>query len=218
MTPAPANFDPLARTYRLLEFVAFGRDLERTRFCLLDRLRDCREILVLGEGDGRCLARLVRLAPAANLHCVDASGSMLAAAARRLREPAARSRVTFTQAAVFEFAPPPGRYDAVVTLFFLDCFTSPEVAAIVARLLPALRPDARWLFADFVVPPAGWRRLRARLWLGVLYAYFGWQTGLTTRALPDSERQIARAGFRPEATRERQHGLLRTTLFCREDA
>jgi ubiquinone/menaquinone biosynthesis C-methylase UbiE len=207
-----ANFDRLARIYRALEVVAFGRDLERTRFCLLDRLHDRKHILVLGEGDGRCLARLVRLAPQATIHCVDASAAMLRAAARRL--PAdARHRVTFTQSDVFAQPPPPTPYDAVVTLFFLDCFTTEQVALMVREILPCLSPEARWLFGDFVLPPRGWARFRAEAWLALLYTFFRWQTGLRTRRLPEAEHVLESAGFQVEASESRQHGLLHTVLF-----
>lgn len=212
---AAANFDRLATFYRALEFVAFGRDLERTRFALLDRLAGCRRILVLGEGDGRCLARLVRLAPGAAITCVDGSAAMLAAAARRLGAED-RPRVNFLHRDILTFTPPPeDSYDAVLTLFFLDCFTTAEVGAIVGRVAPRVTHDAVWLFADFAMPLQGWRRLRARIWLGVLYAFFGWQTGLRTRALPDSEREIERAGFAVETVREFQHGMLRAVFFRR---
>lgn len=208
----PANFDRLARIYRPLELLAYGRELERVRFCLLERLRDCRSVLVFGEGDGRCLARLTRIAPAARIHCVDASAAMIAAAAARL-PPEARGRVTFTRADARTVDCGDARYDAVITLFFLDCFTDAEVMALIERVRGHLEPGARWLFADFVVPPRGWRRLRARLWLCGLYAFFRWQTHLAVSALPASEVALGRAGFTPEATRDFQHGLLRATLY-----
>ena len=213
MSAPPANFDPLARGYRALEFLAFGRALERARFCLLDRLTGCRDLLVLGEGDGRCLARLVQVAPAARIHCIDASAAMLARAEARLAGNAARARVTFECADILSVSLPPARYDAVTTLFFLDCFTVDQVTALVARVRPSLQPDARWLFADFALPPGGWGRLRARAWLALLYAFFRWQTGLAVRALPPSEEILRGAGFRLEAAREFQRGLVRSALF-----
>lgn len=210
---APANFDRLARIYRALEFVAFGRDLERARFCLLDRLAGCESILVLGEGDGRCLARLVHAAPRARIHCLDGSAAMLARARERLAGSGAEARVTFTQADLRTEEFPAQACDAVVTLFFLDCFDAATTAAIVARVARALRPGARWLFADFAIPPRGYRRWRARLWLTLLYGFFRWETGLGTRALPPSESLIRSAGFVPVETRERQLGLIRTVFF-----
>jgi ubiquinone/menaquinone biosynthesis C-methylase UbiE len=218
MKPRTArNFDRLAGIYRALERMAFGRDLERARFAWLDRLRDGRSILLLGEGDGRALVRLLALAPEARIHYVDASPAMRARAERRPEVRAAAGRVTFETADAQTCPLPPAAYDAVATLFFLDCFTADHVAALVARVGPALRPGARWLFADFVLPPRGWARLRARLWLRTLYAFFRLTTGLEATALPPSEEILAAAGWEPRESREFQGGLLRSAVYERKE-
>lgn len=206
------SFDRLAGIYRALEYLAFGRDLERARFCFLEKLRACRHILVLGEGDGRCLARLIRAAPAARIDCLDLSPAMLAQAAARL-PPEARERVTFRCADLLAAELPPARYDAVVTLFFLDCFTPEQTADIVRRIAASLQPGASWLWADFTLPPHGLARLRARAWLALLYTFFRWQTGLPARMLPPAEELIAAAGFACRDRREFQRGLVRSAFF-----
>jgi ubiquinone/menaquinone biosynthesis C-methylase UbiE len=217
MTPAPAtapaaNFDRLARWYRALEYLALGHTLEAARFHHLDRLATCRRILILGEGDGRCLARLLRLAPAAHVTCVDASAAMLDRAARRLSA-ADRARVTL-EAADARFLPlPAAGYDAVLTLFFLDCFTDEEVRHLVARIAPALAPGAVWLHADFMLPAAGLARLRSRLWLAGLYAFFRQTTGISARRLPDMDAALAAAGFAVAGERVFQRGLVRSVLM-----
>jgi ubiquinone/menaquinone biosynthesis C-methylase UbiE len=209
---APPSFDRLARIYRPLEYGAFGRDLERARFCFLEKLRVCRGILVLGEGDGRCLEQLVRAAPDAHIDCLDLSPAMLARAESSL--PAeARARVTFRQADLLIATLPGKNYDAVITLFFLDCFTAEQTADIVHRIAASLQPGARWLWADFTLPPRGLARLRARVWLAVLYAFFRWQTTLSARALPPAEELIAAAGFAREAEQVFQWGLVRSVVF-----
>ena len=215
MSAYAANFDPLVRVYRALEVVAYGGDLERARFCLLDRLADRRSILVLGEGDGRALTRLVQIAPNARIHCIDSSRAMLDRARARLAGTAAMDRVTFVCADALTCEFSAGRYDAVVTLFFLDCFDAAQAEDIVRRVGSALSPDAVWLFADFVLPPHGIARLRARAWLGLLYAFFRWQTGLRTHELPPSENLILTAGFRRVAVQDFQWGLLRSAFFSR---
>jgi ubiquinone/menaquinone biosynthesis C-methylase UbiE len=208
----PPSFDRLARIYRSLEYGAFGRDLERARFCFLEKLRGCRTILVLGEGDGRCLKRLVRAAPNAHIDCLDLSPAMLARAEARL--PAeSRARVTFRQADLLTATLPEKNYDAVVTLFFLDCFTSEQTADIVHRIAASLRPGARWLWADFALPSRGLARLRAQVWLTVLYAFFRWQTTLSARVLPPAEELITAAGFARETEQAFQWGLLRSVAF-----
>lgn len=195
MSSPAANFDPLARIYRALEWLAFGGDLERARFCLLDQLAGRRSILILGEGDGRCLERLLPLVPDARIDCLDASPAMLARAETRIAGADGRGRVTFICADALSHALPAAHYDAVVTLFFLDCFEPPSAEALVNRITAAVQPGAGWLFADFVVPTSGLARLRARLWLAGLYTFFRWQTGLRPRALPPSEELIRQADF-----------------------
>jgi ubiquinone/menaquinone biosynthesis C-methylase UbiE len=214
MSGSIRSFDRLARGYRALELLAFGRDLERARFCFLESLRDCRSILILGEGDGRCLSRLVKIAPRALVHCVDSSPAMLMLASGRLSGPGEAGRVRFERADAFSVRLETTGYDAVVTLFFLDCFTADQVEPLLSRIRPSLRPGARWLWADFSVPPRGPARWRARAWVALLYAFFRWQTGLPARELPPAERMLEDAGFRCVSTREFQWGLVRSALFA----
>ena len=86
---------------------------------------------------------------------------------------------------------------------------------LIRRVQASLRPGSHWLFADFVMPARGWARLRARIWLGLLYAFFRWQTGLSTRTLPDSERLLAEEGWRRETAFTLQGGMIRTAAYRR---
>jgi ubiquinone/menaquinone biosynthesis C-methylase UbiE len=215
MKAAPTGFDWLARWYRALEFAAFGRDLERARFLHLGRLAGCRDVLLLGEGDGRCAERLARVAPGARIHCVDSSRGMIERASKRLAGAGAGGRVTFECADILELSPRHGSYDAVATLFVLDCLDEAEVASVVARLGVALRPGARWLFADFVLPPRGAARLRARAWLGLLYGFFRVAAGLRVSALPPSEEILERAGWDRAESSEYQSGMVRSSVYER---
>jgi ubiquinone/menaquinone biosynthesis C-methylase UbiE len=212
----PRSFDRLARPYRALEFLAFGADLERARFAHLEVLRDCRSILIAGEGDGRCLHRLLALAPQAEITCLDVSPRMIAQARARIAgEPAAAARVRFVEADARIWIPTGKPVDAIVTLFFLDCFSSNECTAIVDRWLPVLRAEGTWLWADFALPEAGWRRARARAWLALLYAFFRWQAGLSVRTLPPVEAILSDRGLAPFRDRTLQRGMLRSVAFRR---
>ncbi len=212
MSRANAGFGRMAPWYRALEFLAFGGDLERARFAYLGRLSGCSDILLLGEGDGRCAARLAELAPQARILCVDSSPGMIESARRRVGD---NPRVAFACADARTFTPEPGRFDAVATLFLLDCFDAGDVATIVGRVGTALRPGAPWLFADFVLPARGFARARARAWLLVLYTFFRWETGLAVSSLPPSVEILCRAGWKVEETRDLQRGLVRTALLRR---
>lgn len=212
--PTVANFGRLARVYRGLEFAAFGRTLEQVRYCFLPELRSARSILILGEGDGRFVARLCIVAPQARIECIDASPTMIEVATQRLPSEA-RNRVTFQLSDIRSLSLLPARYDAVVTLFVLDCFTDAELPLLVERVSAALTPDAVWLFGDFAVPRFGFARWRAQVWLWTLYSFFQWQTGLQVRKLPDMERALCRGGWNCCAERRFEVGLLRAALYRR---
>lgn len=208
----PRGYDQLARFYRLVEFLAFGRALERARYHHLERLRASRRILLLGDGDGRVLARICRIAPHAQIDSLDFSAGMIARASRRLA-PADRARVTFREADALTADYSANTYDAVTTLFFLDGFSGEQVRALLARLHPALTPGAVWLFADFVLPPRGWARMRARVLLTLMFAFFRWQTGLMIRKLPPSEALMESTGFIRDAEASWQGGFIRSSVF-----
>lgn len=211
-----ADFDRLAVAYEWFERLAFGSDLEAARFCLLAHLQDCQRVLVLGEGDGRFLMQLLRRFPHVRADCIDASAAMIARASSRLTAEE-RARVTFLQMDARRADFGTDIYDAVVTLFFLDCFTSEEASELIVRVRKALRVDACWLWADFAMPTHGWSRLRAVLWLRVLYSAFGRQTGLTVRQLPPAEELLQKAGFVLRAEKSRQAGLLRSAVWIRQN-
>lgn len=211
MKPSSGNYNRLARVYPALEYLAFGHDLERARFTLLPALAACQHVLIVGEGDGRFLQRLLRLNPHACVDCVDLSPAMLTRAHERAGTDA--GRVRFQTGDIRQVGLTPNHYDAVVTCFVLDCFSAADCAAIVARIRAALKPNAWWLWSDFALPAAGLRRWRAQVWLAVLYAFFRWETGLAVRELPPAETLIAAQGFRPFATQGWQWGLLRSVVF-----
>jgi SAM-dependent methyltransferase len=209
------SFDALARPYRLLELAAFGGALERARFLHVARLSGCRRILTLGEGDGRFVRRVLEVAPGAEVTCVDSSPAMIGRARRRLAGVPDAGRVRFVCADALGAGLPEGPFDAITTLFFLDCFPAAGVEALAGRLLSRLEPGGLWLFADFAMPGSGWRRARARLWLALLYAFFRALTRIEARTLPPSELILERAGLRTLERAELSQGLLLSSLMRR---
>src|SRR6185312_12188100 len=121
----------LAPWYRWIEYAAYGRALERRRFAFLRRLAGARRVLILGEGDGRTVARLLRIAPHAEFDVVEVSPEMIALARGRVVD---SSRVHFQQADARMHRWLAGAYDGIVTNFFLDCFTDEDLAPLVRRL------------------------------------------------------------------------------------
>src|ERR1700759_3335682 len=82
---APPNFDRLATPYRWMELLTFGPLLQQTRTHFLPHLFDRRQALVLGDGDGRFTAELLRRYPNIQVHAVDGSAAMLHALTHRCK-------------------------------------------------------------------------------------------------------------------------------------
>jgi len=207
------NCDPIARWYRWFEYLGFGRELERRREAFLPSVADARRILVLGDGDGRFLVKLVEQNQAASIDYVDVSSRMLAIARDR-----AGDSVTYHLADARTIPLPAAQFDLIVTHFFLDCFKQPDAELLIARLARAAKDNARWLISEFRQPDGGWRAMWARAWLGSLYFFFRVTTGLTTSSLIDHHPLLERAGFRLTRHQSSRFNLLASELWGRPPA
>ncbi len=183
--------------------MSFGRELERRRFRYLPDVKSARRALVLGDGDGRFLARLVQQGGGLSVDYVDLSARMLALA----RERAGRDRVTYHHADALTLPLPAAEYDLVVSHFFFDCFEEREARVLIERVACASRPDARWLVSEFREPK--W----ARLLLRGLYLFFGVTTGLKTQRLIDHHPFLSEKGFRLTQEDTSRFGLLASELW-----
>jgi SAM-dependent methyltransferase len=198
------NCDRIARAYRWLEYAAFGRELERRRFRFLAEVAGARRALLLGDGDGRFLARLVTQNRSLRADAVDSSARMLELARAR----AGDERVTYLHADALLVPLPRAEYDLIVTHFFLDCLDECGVEALVRRVAEAAQPGALWLISEFREPR--W----ARVLLRGLYLFFRATTGLKTRRLVDHRPVLARYGFRLVREETSRYGLLASELWA----
>ncbi len=203
------SFDILAPHYRWMEFVLAGEKLQRCRTAFLDEILTARNILLLGEGHGRCLVECRRRFPDARITCVDSSEPMLDQARRRLiRHDLETNRVEFVHADVLHWTPAGHTYDLIVTNFFLDCFRAEQLEQIISRLTVATTPDANWLIADFQTASTGLKRIRSRVILWTMYAFFRAVTRLPAKKLTEPDSYLERAGFALHRRTETEWGLL----------
>ncbi len=182
----PVNFDRMARVYRWLEYGSFGPALEKTRLHFLHRLTRARKALVLGDGDGRFLAKFLEVNSQVKVDAVDSSAAMLKLLERRIRAMGigAHERLTIYRGDLLRFEPPGWEYDLLAAHFFLDCFSEAELDEMMRRIASHLAPGAMVVISDFAIPRSGVVRPMARVIVGGLYWAFGIITGLRVRKLP----------------------------------
>jgi ubiquinone/menaquinone biosynthesis C-methylase UbiE len=200
------NFDPLARLYRYLEFGMFGRALWNRRIAYLRQLRVSQRVLMAGEGDGRFLTTFLKANPHARVDYFDSSAKMLSLA--RQRSIADQDRVRYFQADFLEVTQLPATYDAIVTHFFLDCFSEAELERVIAVMARSATADAYWVVSEFRGRTAG-----SRLLIRGLYLFFGFTTGLRVREFPSYHPILCARGFRLIDAETSLGGLLTSELW-----
>ena len=212
MSEAP-NFDRIAKPYRWLEYLTFGKALQNVRLHHLPALLHCRNALILGDGDGRFTAALLAANPHITVRAIDTSAVMLQLLRQRseLSTPTAATRLHTQQANALTF-PIEDSYDLIVTHFFLDCLTQPELNSLITRTAKQMRPEALWLVSDFRIP-TGPAKLPAQLLVGSLYLGFRILTGLRITELPDHTTPLQQSGLTCIAHQYHLAGLLTTELW-----
>ncbi len=207
------NFDRIARSYALLEKLTFGYALANRRLHFLDQTSSARKALVIGDGDGRFLAAMLAQNRQLSVDSVDISAEMLRLQSLRSGQ---SQRLMLHQADARCFTPPSDSYDLIVTHFFLDCFTQPELDSLVARLTLHAAPNARWLLSEFATPQRGVARLLAHALIPTLYLVFRILTGLRVTQIPEHAAAFRAAGFRRVQAHTTLGGILRSELWQRE--
>jgi SAM-dependent methyltransferase len=198
------NFDRVARSYRWLEYFSFGPCLARCRCAQLVHLTQARHALILGDGDGRFLARLLTVNPNLTADVVDSSPAMLRLLEQRTRRSNQRVRLHAADALQWSPTDTPTDtdididiepYDLIVSHFFLDCFFPEELEQLFDRILPHALPGTQWVISEFAIPRTPLAAFLARAVIGLLYRAFALLTGLRVRKLPDYATALRRRGL-----------------------
>ena len=210
------NFDLLAPHYRWMEWILAGQRLQRARTAFLNRIPAPHHALLLGEGVGRCLLALLKSSPETEVACVDSSHAMLERCrASVLAAGWPQSQVRFYHADIRDWEMPGARFDLIISHYFLDCFCAQQVPEVVGRIARHASPDASWLVADFYQPPRGWRALRCRLILRVMYAFFRTAVQLDAQRLTPPDASLQANGFSLRERRLYEWSLLHSDWWQR---
>jgi SAM-dependent methyltransferase len=232
MTPDPArppelsppNFDHVARIYRFAEYLSLGPLLQRTRTHFLHDIPLRHQALVLGDGDGRFLVRLLARRGHLSALAVDTSATMLQLLRHRCQPYIHRVRTLQASALdLFPTTDPSGTAkagypghpspDLIVTHFFLDCLTQPELTTLTQAIAAHAVPGTLWLLSDFAIPSNPLLRPFAALYIRSLYLAFRILTGLRVTHLPDPQSALTAAGFTRTARHEFLLGILYTEIW-----
>jgi ubiquinone/menaquinone biosynthesis C-methylase UbiE len=209
------SFDRVAGIYRLLEYGAFGRELERRRSAFIGHMRNARRALIIGDGDGRFTADLATHNPGVRIDSIDLSRKMLHLAHRRLFERQIESpeRVRFIEGDVRSVEIPGSGYDLVSTHFVFDVFNETDLQLVTRRILSTVSPQCLWAVSEFDIPCRGWQRAHAEIWVKTMYLFFRHAAGLENQRLRNWRAMLAGHGFVCSESESARAGLIISELW-----
>lgn len=146
---AGVDYSRVARVYQCIEYLAFGRLLEKVRGWCLDRLEleAGSRVLLVGDGDGRFLEMLLERFPNVQVDYLESSVEMIESAKNRAADD---GRVQWCLGDVREWSK--SGYDLVAGHFVLDAFSESERGPIVAHLVSMLSECGEIVVSDFSIP------------------------------------------------------------------
>ncbi|HEX4169352.1 MAG TPA: class I SAM-dependent methyltransferase [Bryobacteraceae bacterium] len=162
--------------------------MQRHRDHFLCAAQKAHSALVLGDGDGRFLERLITLNSSVVVDSIEASHKMAVLARRRIDHRLANSdslRVRILEGDARRIDFPMKSYDLIATHFFLDCFNESELVQLTDRLAHHAAPRALWIISEFRKPTVFFEAIHAKVWLKIMYTFFRLVAKLEVEDLPD---------------------------------
>jgi ubiquinone/menaquinone biosynthesis C-methylase UbiE len=196
------GFDRLAPIYDLLARIVIGKGIRTSQLHFLTHLQEKRALLILGGGTGWILPFIFKLNPTLHIDYIELSKKMIGKAKRNAR---ADQRIRFIEGTEATIS---GKYDCIITNFYLDLFTSDELYGVVRKIKSNLQPNSCWVATDFV-SDRKWHCIM--LW--IMYRFFKMTTGLKTLSLPNWEESMKQAGGKLVKTKLSSRGFIKSAVF-----
>lgn len=207
------GFDKLAPWYGVLERILFGPRLQEMRCAYLKRLSGVGNILLIGEGTGLFLDKLLKFNPEAKVTVVESSFSMIECSRKRVSSED-YWRVTFHQTsfAKFESVQP---FDALCTFFFWDCFEEYQLREMLPSLSKLTNSESFWIDVDFFerLDKSQKINLSHFILIRILYGFFGLATGIEARQVAEIEPMAKENGFFVTESRLAEKSPIRARIF-----
>jgi len=208
-------FDKLAPWYLFLEKLSFGNQLQKCRTTQLERLTEVKNVLILGDGNGRFLQSFITTNKSAKIDSLDISKKMIALAQNRIGLNLNGHQVNFINTDVFKWEFPKNKYDLVVTNFFLDCFTFQELTKLTEKISFSLIPKGKLIYGDFNIPNSNFKKLLILPLLSIMYCFFKIFTHISAQSLNDPSSLFTKNGFILENEKHQLGSLLKSQLWVK---
>lgn len=196
------GFDLLASVYDTLARWVIGKGIMESQKYFLEKLPAKGRVLMLGGGTGWILPFMTEARPQLSIDYIELSEKML----QHARAQPGSDHIRFIRGTQNDI--PAGKYDVVITHFYLDMFTDLTLTRAVLKIKSSMNPQAQWIVTDFV--NTTWRH-RAMLW--IMYRFFRVVAGIEAKTLPAWPEIFAKAGASVQEEKIFSRGFIKAVLF-----
>ncbi len=203
MTALARGFDRLAPIYDSLAGLVFGTSIRTSQLHFLSYLKKKQKLLILGGGTGWILPFIFEINPTLHIDYIELSPKMLDKARLNAK---GNPNIRFIEGT--ENSIQNGKYDCVITGFYLDLFSGAQLRTVINQIKENLQPNACWIATDFVSIKK-WHK--AMLW--IMYRFFSVTAGLKTVSLPEWETGLKHAGGKLIEAKITKGGFIKSVIF-----
>ena len=190
-----SKFDIIAKYYKILEILAFGKNLLNTRLYLLTKNKSQYKILIIGEGTGSFLKYLVNCYPKSSITIIDSSNKMNKII-EKFNQTSKNENITIFKQDYLKYISA-FKYDLIYTNFFLDCFKSSDVLKIVTKIKLMLNESGEWNDVEFTKSQKSnfLNHNYNKLILNILYKFFRFICKIESSSIEDVDFNYQNLGF-----------------------
>lgn len=196
------DFDIIAPIYDALARVVFGRSLDSAQQTFLTHIEANSRVLIVGGGTGKILEWLPEDL-GLKVDYIELSKGMLHKASSRTSK---GNHVQFLCQDVREMK---GNYDIIIANFFLDCFSSKDLEAILLHLKRLLNSRGKLFVTDFY-PTNVWHQ---KLLIQSMHWFFRMVTRLEADELLDIHEKVKAANLLPVELKFFRRGSIFSAVY-----
>lgn len=205
------NFNLIAPFYDFLARLVFGSDLKKAQTIFFNQIKANDKVLIVGGGTGWILEELNQLNKPITVVYVEPSAKMMVLSKTRTK--VNNLSIEYLQAPLLDIDIT-NHFDVICTFFFLDLFEKQTVLQSIDRIDELLKPNGKWLFADFVLTSQS--PVYHKITVKMMLHFFRYCSNIESKKLLDYQQLIQEKGFEVIENKQWKKGLIQSTVFHKQ--
>lgn len=202
-------YDSVVTFYDRMAMAVLGEGYQKSKWIFLEEIMagDC--VLYIGGGSGENLsAVLQKVGSRGRVFYVEASQKMLDRAKKRMGLEGGANLFFLHQAEFSEL--PLLRFDFVITQYFLDVLSDPQINDLFEELGKRTRTKSKWLLVDF------YNNAKRRGMQFLMITFFRFMTKHPRRDLPDYDHFFKEYRWQKQKEKGFKNGWIKAVVFKKD--